>query len=220
MAKILAVDDNQSILKVIKNALELNHHEVTIVDKVNDISLNSFVDFDLILLDVMMPEVNGFELCQQIRDLVSCPIIFLTAKTEENDIVEGLLHGGDDYITKPFGVMELNARIEAHLRRETRERKSNKLVLGNIIFYFDQKEVAVKGEKIVLTKNEYRICEFLATHRGKVYTKEDIYEVLYDESSETQFTVISEYIRVIRKKFKSLDCAPIETIWGIGYTWK
>lgn len=220
MARILAIDDNLSILKVIKNALQLKAHEVIVLESVSGVSIEDFCGYDLILLDVMMPEVDGFELCRKIRDSVDCPILFLTAKTEEAAIVQGLMSGGDDYITKPFGIMELNARVEAHLRRENRDRSTHKATSGDIVFDFDKKEVRVKGELLDLTKNEYLICEYLMTHRSKVYTKEEIFEAVYDYDSDTQIKVISEFIRVIRKKFKIYDCYPIETVWGVGYIWK
>ena len=216
----MAVDDNESILKMIKNGLELNHHEVETVQHAGSMAAEEFCNYDLILLDIMMPDVDGIELCQRIRGVVDCPILFLTAKTEEADIVKGLLKGGDDYVTKPFGIMELNARVEAHLRREKREKSSRRLVLGDIVFDMDSRQVIVRGEPVELTKNEYSICEFLAMNRGKVFTKEHIYEAVYDMDSDTQFTVIAEYIRVIRKKFKTLDCQPIETVWGVGYIWR
>lgn len=220
VARIMAVDDNESILKMIKNGLELSHHEVVTIQDASSLPAEAFCDCDLILLDIMMPDVDGVELCERIRGVVDCPILFLTAKTEESDIVKGLLKGADDYIKKPFGIMELNARVEAHLRRESRERNSSRLALGDIVFDVDRKRVLIRGEQLELTKNEYSICEFLAMNRGKVFTKEHIYEAVYNMDSETQFTVIAEYIRVIRKKFKAYDCQPIETVWGVGYIWR
>ena len=128
--------------------------------------------------------------------------------------------GGDDYIAKPFGVMELNARIEAYLRRENRGKITRKLVYGNISIDFDKKEVRINNNLIAYTKNEYNICEFLALNRGKVFTKQGIFEAIYDYDSDTQFSVITEYIRLIRNKFKEYDSFPIETVWGVGYMWK
>ncbi|ADK15353.1 MULTISPECIES: response regulator transcription factor [Clostridium] len=220
MAKILAVDDDKRILKLIKNALELNHHEVITLQDPENIPIEEFCGYDLILLDVMMPEIDGFELCQKIRSTVDSPIIFLTAKTDESSIVKGLAFGGDDYISKPFGVMELNARVEAYLRRENRGKSTKKLVYGDITIDFDKKEILVNNNVIAFTKNEYNICEFLALNRGKVFTKQAIFEAIYDLDSDTQFSVITEYIRLIRNKFKEYNCFPIETVWGVGYMWK
>ncbi|OAA91130.1 response regulator transcription factor [Clostridium coskatii] len=220
MAKILAVDDDMRILKLIKNALGLNHHEVITLQNPENISIECFCGYDLILLDVMMPKIDGFELCQKIRSAVDSPIIFLTAKTDESSIVKGLAFGGDDYIAKPFGVMELNARVEAYLRRENRGKSTKKLVYGDITIDFDKKEILINNNVIAFTKNEYNICEFLALNRGKVFTKQAIFEAIYDLDSDTQFSVITEYIRLIRNKFKEYNCFPIETVWGVGYMWK
>lgn len=118
VANILAVDDEKDILVLIQNILRRDQHQVHTLSQVNAESLDVFSGYDLILLDVMMPGMDGFELCEKIRPLVDCPILFLTAKTEEEAIVKGLLTGGDDYISKPFGVLELSARVNAHLRRE------------------------------------------------------------------------------------------------------
>ena len=220
MAKILAVDDDKRILKLIKNALEINHHEVSTLQNAENVPLEDFCGYDLILLDIMMPQIDGFELCQKIRSTIDSPIIFLSAKTEESAIVQGLIVGGDDYITKPFGVMELNARVEAYLRRENRGKRTKRLVYGNINIDFDKKEVNVNNNLIAFTKNEYNICEFLAINKGKVFTKHAIFEAIYEYDSNTQYSVITEYIRLIRNKFKEYDCYPIETSWGVGYTWK
>lgn len=220
MAKILAVDDDKRILKLIKNALELSHHEVVTLQNAENISIETFCGYDLILLDVMMPGIDGFKLCQQIRHSVDSPIIFLTAKTEESAVVKGLSLGGDDYIKKPFGVMELNARVQAYLRRENRGKSTKKLVYENITIDFDKKEILVDNNLVYFTKNEYNICEFLALNRGKVFTKQAIFEAIYDLDSDTQFSVITEYIRLIRNKFKKYNCFPIETVWGVGYMWK
>ena len=123
MKKILAVDDDEKILKLIRNALAKEGYEVTVQSNPLKLEELKLTDYQLILLDVMMPGIDGFTLCEKIRDRVDCPILFLTAKTKEADIMRGLGIGGDDYITKPFGLGELRARVSAHLRRETRKKK-------------------------------------------------------------------------------------------------
>lgn len=220
MAKILVIDDDERILKLIKNTLLLGNHRVTTLQSAVGVPLDNFLGFDLVLLDVMMPEESGFQLCERIRGFLDCPILFLTAMTEEAAVVEGLLRGGDDYITKPFGIEALNARVDAHLRREAREKKRHRLVLEEIVFDFDKKEVYVTDKLLYLTKNEYKVCEYLVLNRGKTLTKEMIYEAIYDLDSDALLSTITEYIRSIRKKFSSFDCSPIATIWGVGYTWK
>ncbi len=121
MAKILVIDDEISILELIKNGLQKDGHIVSCFSSVNDISLNKLNIYDLIILDIMMPETDGFSFCKKIRSAVDCPILFLSAKTSENDITYGLGIGADDFLTKPFRIQELRARINAHLRREKRE---------------------------------------------------------------------------------------------------
>ena len=166
----------------------------------------------------MMPEVNGISYCKNIRSKVDCPIIFLTAKTMESDIVDGLLSGGDDYITKPFGVGELLARVEAHLRREQREKHSS-LNLGNIRFDLSSNQVFVKEEEVHLTKSEYQISELLAKRKGQVFSREQIYEMIYGFDGIGDSSAISEHVKNIRAKFQKNGENPIATVWGIGYKW-
>ena len=175
MAKILAVDDDTAILDMIGNILNKDGHLVTKVSNPLEINMEKLNLYDLILLDIMMPGTDGFELCSKIRELVDCPILFLTAKTEENSLVNGLSLGADDYIFKPFGVMELRARITAHLRREHREH-SVRMALGRTCFNFSLRQMLVDNKEIPLTKAEYEICEFLAKNRGQVFSKEQILE--------------------------------------------
>ncbi|MBC3798334.1 response regulator [Acetobacterium tundrae] len=159
MANILAVDDEKEILMIIKRALEKTGHRVTTVVSPLNIQENQFSNYDLILLDVMMPDMDGYECCRKIRGLVDCPIIFLTAKVMETDLITGLRVGGDDYITKPFGIGELRARGEAHLRRDHRE-KQNVFAISGLRFHLAAKEVYVEAELIEETElnEEQRVC--------------------------------------------------------------
>ena len=218
MAKILAIDDELDMLILIKNILIKGDHIVDIYQTTADIDENSLGKYDLILLDVMMPEVDGISYCKNIRSKVDCPIIFLTAKTMETDIVDGLLSGGDDYITKPFGVGELLARVEAHLRREQREKHSI-LNLGNIRFDLSSNQVSVKEEKVHLTKSEYQISELLARRKGQVFSREQIYEMIFGFDGIGDSSAISEHVKNIRAKFQKFGENPIATVWGIGYKW-
>lgn len=218
MANILAIDDEKAVLTLIKNILQMDHHIVTAIsnpEKIFDLQLGNF---DLILLDVMMPNVDGFTLCSQIRDKVDCPILFLTAKTMENDIMLGLSEGADDYILKPFGAGELQARINAHLRREKRQHR-NVLCIGDIHFNISGKKISICGETIPFTKAEYEICELLAKNRGQIFTKEEIYESVFGFDGESDSCTIVVHIKNIRAKFSKFQVIPIETIWGIGYKW-
>lgn len=220
MAKILVVDDDQKILRLLKNTLELNEHKVDIIDNATKVNLDHLSQYNLIILDIMMPDMDGLTFCKKIRDLVQCPILFLTAKTEETAVVKGLLNGGDDYIKKPFGVSELNARVDAHLRREIRKKQSKKLIFDGIVLDLERYEIIVNGEKMILTKKQYKICEYLALNHGLVFSKEQIYEAVYSHDSETLLSTITEHIHVIRNKFKGLGLNPIKTIWGVGYKWE
>lgn len=219
MADILAIDDEEGILNIIKSALEKAGHKVNTVSNPLSISDNMYMKYDLILLDVMMPEIDGFSLCRKIRGLVDCPIIFLTAKTMEEDVITGLSIGGDDYISKPFSIKELRARVEAHLRREHRE-KQNAFSISGVKFNLAAKEIYFKEESIQFTKSEYSICEYLAINHGQVFSKEKIYESVFGFDGESDLSAIVEHIKNIRSKFKKFGINPIETVWGIGYKWK
>ena len=165
-----------------------------------------------------MPDVDGFQFCHEIRDQVDCPILFITAKTQEVDIVQGLTYGADDYICKPFGVKELQARVAAHLRREHRERH-HKLSLGDFQFDLSAQELYLENHLLDLTKSEYGICQFLAENKGQVFSKEQIYTHLYGYEDKGSPTAVAEHIKNIRAKLKDVGQNPIETVWGIGYKW-
>ena len=175
MCRILAVDDDQGILAVIRKALEKEGYLVDTLDDPEKINPERLSDYQLILLDVMMPGTDGFTVCRRIREQVDCPILFVTAKTEEGDLITGFGLGADDYIRKPFGLGELRARVAAHLRRESRE-KRHRVTLGDLEFSLQSKEIYCQGKQIPLTKSEYAICEYLALNRGQVFSKERIYE--------------------------------------------
>lgn len=219
MAKILVVDDDTAILDMIGTILNKDGHLVTKVSNPLEINMEKVNLYDLILLDIMMPGLDGFILCSRIRKLVDCPILFLTAKTEESSLVNGLSLGADDYICKPFGVMELRARVAAHLRREHREH-SVRMVVGPVCFQLSLKKLLVDDKQIPLTKAEYEICEFLAKNRGQVFSKEQILEQVFGFDSESNNSTITTHIKNIRTKFSGVHCMPIKTVWGIGYKWE
>jgi two-component system, OmpR family, lantibiotic biosynthesis response regulator NisR/SpaR len=222
MANILAIDDDEAILRLIRKMLELNKHKVTTLQNIKDITIEEINKYNLILLDVMMPGDDGFKICKKIRPLMDIPIIFMTAKSDETSIIRGLSIGGDDYIVKPFSIHEVNARIEAHLRRESRPKRGSNSVLvdGDILIDLEAKKIMIQGEEVSFTKTQYRICELLALHKGKIFSKEDIYESVYSMESDSQISTIVEHIRVIRKKISEFNLAPINTVWGVGYIWE
>lgn len=214
MSLILAVDDELDMLDLIKNILKRNNHEVDAYQNPLDIDNSKLSKYDLILLDVMMPGIDGISFCKDIRAKVDCPILFLTAKTMEEDIVEGLLVGGDDYITKPFGAVELLARIEAHLRREKRERHTS-LNLGEIRFDLSSNEVFVGYEKVHLTKSEYQISELLAKRKGQVFSRDQIYEFVFGFDGIGDASAISEHIKNIRAKFQKYGKIQLKQYGGL-----
>ena len=215
---ILVVDDEIEICNLIKSALKKQGYAVTVRNNAIDISKEELNKFDLILLDVMMPTVDVFTLCRYIRDEVDCPIIFITAKTMEEDILEGFSIGADDYIKKPFSILELRARVEAHLRREHRE-KQQVLSTNELKFNLKSKEIYFNDEKILLTKGEYKICEYLARHKGQVFTLEQIFIEVYGFDKDSDSSCIREHIKNIRAKLTKYIESPITTVWGIGYKW-
>ncbi len=219
MAKILVVDDDQAILDMIGMILTKDGHLVTKINNPLEINMEEVHLYDLILLDIMMPKIDGFVLCSKIRKLVDCPVLFLTAKTGEDSLVTGLSLGADDYICKPFGVMELRARIAAHLRREHREH-SVRMVVGRVCFYPSLKKMMVDDKEIPFTKSEYEICELLARNRGQVFSKEYILEQIFGFNSESNDSTITTHIKNIRTKLSDYNYMPVKTVWGIGYKWE
>lgn len=219
MANILVVDDDTAILTMISRILCKDGHNVTTVSDSMAVGGTSTEKFDLIILDVMMPGKDGFTLCEELRGSVDCPILFLTAKSEEGSLVYGLEKGADDYICKPFGAAELRARVAAHLRRERREHFVG-LSFSGSRFHLAAKQLVVSGEKVPLTKAEYLICEFLARNHGQVFSKEQIYEKVFGFDGEGNDTTITTHIKNIRMKLEEYHYSPIKTVWGIGYKWE
>lgn len=216
---ILVVDDDRGILELVRRSLEHEGYQVDTIEDPNAVLKKNLEWYQLIILDVMMPKMDGFSLCEELRNRVDCPILFLTAKSEESDLIKGLGAGGDDYITKPFGIGELRARVAAHLRREKRERK-HLLEAGGVQFQIQAKKMFYQGTEIPMTKSEYAICEYLAVNLGQVFSKERIYEAVYGYDGESDASAITEHVKNIRGKCKQYGLEPIETVWGIGYRWK
>ena len=208
MAHILVVDDDGDLCALLKTALERDGHQVSACRWA-----------DCILLDVMMPGEDGFALCRRIRDLADCPILFLTAKTQEADVLTGLGVGGDDYLTKPFRIAELRARVAAHLRRQQRPPHSL-LRRGGLDFDLRQRAVLWQGQPLRLTKSEYAICEHLAMHPGQTFSKEQLYEAAFGFDGTADAAAVTEHIKNIRAKLRAAQADPIETVWGVGYKWK
>lgn len=220
MARLLVIDDEKAILDLVKNGLEKDGHIVTVCESVADVTISALKNYDLILLDIMLPDVDGFMFCKKIRGIVDCPILFLTAKVMETDIIYGLGIGADDYITKPFRIGELRARVTAHLRRERREHHNTLGFEQEIKFDLSSKELFIKGKKVDLTKSEYEICEYLARNRGQVFTREQIYEAVFGFDGNSDNSTIATHIKNIRGKLAEYGVTPINTVWGVGYRWE
>ena len=222
MKKALVIDDDVDILYLIKDILEDDGYEVVISNSAEEAYIKLNDDIDIVLLDVMMPGTDGFSFCKKIRDEVEIPIIFLTAKTSEEDIIKGLALGGDDYITKPFSINQLRARMNAHIRRDNRKKEKNYLMIGDIKMNLKSREVEYFGEDIVFTKREFDILELLALNIGMVFSKEDIYEKVWGYDAEGDSATVSEHIKKIRAKFLKInkEFDSMQTVWGIGYKFK
>ena len=218
MAHILAIDDDEAMLVLIKNTLRKDGHDVTCVSRITEVLKDTLPSYDLLLLDVMMPDTDGYTFCRDIRHFTDCPILFLTARSLEEDVQFGFSVGADDYIRKPFSILELRARVNAHLRREQRE-KTRCFSVGSVRFFLTKKEVLAMDQKLSLTKSEYEICLLLAKNHGQIYSKEQIYENVFGYDKESDISAITEHIKNIRKKLAAAGISPIETIWGIGYRW-
>ena len=180
MAHILAVDDDADLRALLKTALERDGHQVTALPGGAAVTAEHCRWADCILLDVMMPGEDGFATCRRVRSLADCPILFLTAKTEEADVIQGLGLGGDDYLTKPFRVAELRARVAAHLRREQRRTTSVTVrFFGELAVDYTGRTVSICGEAVKLSKREFDIVELLSMHQGQVFDRERIYEIVW-----------------------------------------
>ena len=176
---------------------------------------------DLILLDINMPGMDGLAVCQTIRDHVSCPILFLTARIESSDQIIGFQAGADDYIVKPFDLDELAARIAAHLRREQRRSSpSNLRFFGECVVDYSARTVTVRGEAVPLSRREFDILELLSLNAGQVFDRERIYETVWGIDGEGSSDTVMEHIRKIRAKLAVHTLhSYIETVWGCGYRW-
>lgn len=219
--KILIVDDDRELLKMLRSFFEIRGYTVITAEDGAAALKMTEINPDIILLDVNMPQIDGIQVCRRIRDKVSSPILFLTARVEEQDRVNGLLSGGDDYILKPFSLKELEARILSHLKREERHKaKSEHRFYGEMLIDYTAKTVQIGGQYLELTKLEYGIIEFLSMNPGIVFDKERIYEKVCGYDAEGDSRVITELIRRIRKKTgEQTNQEYIETVWGMGYRW-
>ena len=219
MPKLLVIDDDLDMLDLVRTALEKDYHQVDTEVDATTIQPTRCQQYDLLLLDIMMPDEDGFSLCSRIGSEVDCPILFLTAKAEDTALVKGFGLGADDYIKKPFSIAELRARVNAHLRREVRQ-PTHTLSRGGVRFNMQEKTAIVGKHTLLFTKGEYAISEHLALHTGQVFTKEQLYETVFGFDADGDASAIVEHIKNIRAKLKVYGINPIETVWGVGYKWR
>jgi two-component system, OmpR family, lantibiotic biosynthesis response regulator NisR/SpaR len=219
--KILVIDDEKDVVSLLKDFFELQGYTVYTACDGFEALQKVEVNPDIILLDINMPQMDGIEVCKRIRNYISCPILFLTAKVEEEDRINGLLVGGDDYILKPFSIDELEARVIAHLRREERKINKEKIRFAkDLVISYSERNVSYQGTVIALTKTEFDIVEILSLNKGQTFTKERIYEKLWGFDKDGDSNIITEHIRRIRSKLgRYCKDSVIDTVWGVGYRW-
>jgi len=206
--RILVVDDEPEIVSLVKEALESAGYRVDTAGTVREAQALAETQPDLILLDVMMPGSDGYELCQAMRKVVSCPILFLSAKDREVDRVKGLSVGGDDYLVKPFSLQELRARIHAHLRREQRANllaQRSIIPFGELLIDVTGHQLTFRKEAIPCTQREFAILSLLAIHQGQIFSREKIYERVWGIDAVGDDATVTEHIKKIRAKLACFE---------------
>ena len=226
-ATVLVVDDNREIVYSISELLKYEgYRTLAAYDGMQALDVMEEEQVDLILLDVMMPRLNGLSALMKLREKSRIPVIILSAKTEESDKVSGLILGADDYVEKPYNAAELIARVKAHLRRyrawggEKPKEAEDRIVNGGLVLDKKQRVVIVEGAEVRLTATEYKILELLMEHPGQVFSAEQIYERVWQESaSYTVENTVMVHIRHIREKIEIDTKKPryVKVVWGIGY---
>lgn len=222
--KVLIVDDEKLIVKGIRFSLEQEGMEVTCAyDGEEALEAAKNTEFDIILLDIMLPKLTGLEVCQQIREFSNVPIIMLTAKDNDMDKIMGLEYGADDYITKPFNILEVKARIKAIMRRtSSRDREASgpkTVVNGDLKLDCDSRRVYIAGREVNLTAREFDLLELLALNPNKVYSRENLLKLVWGNDYPGDVRTVDVHIRRLREKIESNPSEPkyVHTKWGVGY---
>lgn len=222
--KVLVVDDEKLIVKGIRFSLEQDGMNVDCAydgEEAMDYVRNN--QYDIILLDVMLPKLTGFEVCQQIREFSNVPIIMLTAKGDDMDKILGLEYGADDYITKPFNILEVKARIKAIMRRVESKKVaapvSEDLVKGDLRLDHDGRRCYVLGREISLTAKEFEVLELLMKNPNKVYSREGLLKIVWGSDYPGDVRTVDVHIRRLREKIEENPSEPkyVHTKWGVGY---
>lgn len=224
--KVLIVDDEKLIVKGLKFSLEQDGPEVLVdcaYDGETALNMAKKGKYDIILLDIMLPGLTGLEVCEKIREFSNVPIIMLTAKSDDADKIEGLECGADDYVTKPFNVMEVKARIKAVMRRSSTDSRGavsgNSLKIKDMVIDRENERLLIRGKEISLTAREFDVLELLASNAGKVYSREKLLETIWGEDYPGDVRTVDVHIRRLREKVEDIPSAPryIQTKWGLGY---
>ncbi|MFS0838311.1 response regulator transcription factor [Paenibacillus sp. 1P03SA] len=227
MKSILIVEDERLIAELQRDYLEVHGFRVEIAeDGERGLRLGLTGEYDLILLDLMIPRIGGFEVCKKIREERDIPILMVTAKKEDIDIIRGLGLGADDYITKPFKPAELVARVKAHLARYERligpPKKKEEVSIRELVIHSDSRRVFLRGREITLTTKEFDLLSFLARNPNRVFSKDHLFEKLWGMNSLGDSQTVTVHIRKLREKIE-LDSSKseyIETVWGAGYRFR
>lgn len=222
--KVLVVDDEKLIVKGIRFSLEQDGMEVTCAyDGEEALRLAREKEFDIILLDIMLPKMSGTEVCQQIREFSNVPIVMLTAKSDDMDKIMGLEYGADDYITKPFNILEVKARIKAIMRRTSGravpKQESNIIESGDMRMDCDSRRVSISGREVNLTAKEFDVLELLIKNPNKVYSREKLLNLIWGADYPGDVRTVDVHIRRLREKIESNPSEPrfVHTKWGVGY---
>ncbi|HIT67551.1 MAG TPA: response regulator transcription factor [Candidatus Merdisoma merdipullorum] len=221
--KVLVVDDEKLIVKGLRFSLEQEGMEVDCAyDGEEALEYARATEYDIVLLDVMLPKLDGFEVCQQIREFSNMPIIMLTAKGEDMDKILGLEYGADDYITKPFNILEIKARIKAIMRRTGRPEKgqqSKVVEAADLKMDLDSRRLFIAGREINLTAKEFDLLELMALNPGKVYSRENLLNTVWGYEYPGDVRTVDVHIRRLREKIEANPSEPkyVHTKWGVGY---
>ena len=220
--KVLVVDDEKLIVKGIRFSLEQDGMEVTCAyDGEEALLCAKEQKFDMILLDIMLPKLSGTEVCQQIREFSDVPIVMLTAKNDDMDKIMGLEYGADDYITKPFNILEVKARIKAIMRRTSARGQIAKpesiLESGDMRVDCESRRVSISGREVNLTAKEFDLMELLIRNPNKVYSREKLLNLVWGADYPGDVRTVDVHIKRLREKIKDNDNWALTTVWGIGY---
>ncbi len=222
--KILVVDDEKSIVKGIKFSLEQDDYEVTCAyDGQEGLDYAKKTEFDVVLLDLMLPELNGYEVCQAIREFSDMPIIMLTAKGDDMDKILGLEYGADDYVTKPFNILEVKARIKAIIRRNShkvvKDETPHMVESGGLKVDFESRRVYTDNKEVNLTAKEFDLLKLLISNPNKVYGRENLLKIVWGYDYPGDVRTVDVHVRRLREKIErnSADPEYIHTKWGVGY---